>query len=180
MFIPTQTDTADDGPAASGGAPADSAIGSPAGFADRPAITPPFPRHRFARTVLPALASLPDAINRAKDRAGEQIQRVPESGLLCRWADQQLPVDCHGLIDGAPVEPLSVRLPDGSKPAADRRLWPLEVGTQILLPTELVPRRATAPRLWSPALSSRQWALGDLRHPDYWNYHPVGNYVDVA
>ena len=26
---------------------------------------------------------------------------MPESGLLCRRADQQLPVDCHGLIDGA-------------------------------------------------------------------------------
>ena len=60
--------------------------------------------------------------------AGEQIQRVPEGGLLCRRADQQVPVDCHGLVHAPPVQPLRVRLPDGPQPSADCRLGPPEPG----------------------------------------------------
>lgn len=39
---------------------------------------------------------------------GEQVQRVPEDGGLCGWADQHFTVDLDGASHGLLVEPLGV------------------------------------------------------------------------
>ena len=71
----------------------------------------------------------------------------------------------HCMIDGAPVEPLSVRLPRGPQPAADRRLGPLEAGGD-----------AAVPGAAGPGDQSRAGRLGAVGPPR----HQLGRQQDLG